>query len=340
MRFEFYHEGLDDVPKLAVDGTVPKAIHFSHWQGNETPPEVKADTSTEIALNVVASPERERLTGGVELITNNHFDTDGVLSVWTLLTGERALPLRDALIRAAESGDFSEYTGEDAIRASICIQGSDQPISNKQTLSPLADHLAGRAVMDESEAYGFVLPEVERVLTRTRDYEPLWRDAWARIASAIESFESGASKVEEDEEARLSIVTLAPQLFAPNAFDPLRHTVPSTAISKYARGRVYLISIPMSDGWAYRLDYPYYSWAETVVRPPITRHDFSPLVETLNELERNQEGRWQTDNSELSSAVKYLDKSGVLIASGLTPDVIAREASARLAPARAEARVG
>src|ERR1700730_17831001 len=124
MRFEFYHSGLDNVPKLSVDGTVSHSVHFSHWQGNETPAEVKADTSTEIALNLVGSPNREVLTRGVDLVTNNHFDTDGVLSVWTILTGERALELRDRLIPAAEAGDFSEFTNEAAVRASIVIQGS------------------------------------------------------------------------------------------------------------------------------------------------------------------------------------------------------------------------
>src|SRR5215217_4694982 len=68
MRFEYYHSGLDDVRKLSVDGTVSNSIHFSHWEGNRTPAEVKADTSTEIALNLVGSPERERLTEGVELV--------------------------------------------------------------------------------------------------------------------------------------------------------------------------------------------------------------------------------------------------------------------------------
>ena len=79
MRFEFYHSGLDSLPKLSVDGTVGNSIHFSHWQGNETPGEVKADTSTEILLNLAASPNKARLTRGIELVTNNHFDTDGVL---------------------------------------------------------------------------------------------------------------------------------------------------------------------------------------------------------------------------------------------------------------------
>ena len=112
MRFQFYTEALDNVPKLSVDGTVDNAIHFSHWQGNNTPPEVKADTSTEIALNLVASPNRAVLTQGIELVTNNHFDTDGVLSVWTVLTGERALAYRDLLIAAAEAGDFVDHAAE------------------------------------------------------------------------------------------------------------------------------------------------------------------------------------------------------------------------------------
>src|SRR5436190_15740505 len=148
MRFEYYHDGLANTPKLSVDGTVGNAIHFSHWKGNQTPASVKADTSTEIALNLVAAPNREELAGGIELVTNNHFDTDGVLSVWTVLTGERALELRDKLIPAAEAGDFSEFTNENAIRASIVIQGSDQASPTDETGSPLARYLSGEDVED------------------------------------------------------------------------------------------------------------------------------------------------------------------------------------------------
>ena len=119
------------------------SIHFSHWQGNTTPAEVKADTSTEIALNLVASPNRAALTNGIELVTNNHFDTDGVLSVWTVLNGERALAYRDLLIAAAEAGDFSEHSSDDGVRVSIAIQGADQASPNNDDGSPLARLLAG-----------------------------------------------------------------------------------------------------------------------------------------------------------------------------------------------------
>ena len=333
MRFEYYHAGLDRVPKLSVDGTVSNSIHFSHWQGNRTPASVKADTSTEIVLNLVGSPNRRELTQGIELVTNNHFDTDGVLSVWTMLNDERALGLRESLIPAAEAGDFSEYTGEAAVRASIVIQGSDQVAPSEEPGSPLANHLAGETVTDDARAYRLVLPEVERVLTRTGDYEPLWRAAWTRIEAALESFARGASGVEESADARFSLITLAPGLFSPKGFDPARHAMPITAISHHARGQLFLIAAPMASGWAYRADYPYYSWAETIVRPAVVRRDFGALMARLNELEKGAAGAWRADTSELASAFKFMDAAGAMVASSLPPERVSEEVHAALVEA-------
>jgi hypothetical protein len=319
MRFEYYHDGLATVPKLSVDGTVANAIHFSHWHGNETHPSLKADTSTEIALNLVAAPNRDELTRGIDLVTNNHFDTDGVLSVWTFLNGEPALQLRDQLIAAAEAGDFSELSTEDGVRASIVIQGSESP-TDEEAGSPLACQLAGEPISDDARAYQLVLPHVERILTCTGEYESLWREPWNRIATALDSFAKGTSRVEEDDASKLSVVTLAPELFGPSGFQPTHHTAPFTAISHYAQGKVFLIATPMNSGWAYRIDYPYYSWAETVVRPRIERRDFASLIAQLNELEKTAAAVWRMDSSELASAVKFSDPKGNLAASSLQPD--------------------
>jgi len=321
MRFEFYSEALDNIPKLSVDGTVENSIHFSHWEGNRTPPEVKADTSTEIALNLIASPNRAALTNGIELVTNNHFDTDGALSVWTVLTGERALAYRDLLIAAAEAGDFSEHSSDDGVRVSIAIQGSDQASPNNDTGSPLARLIAGQEVGDDARAYELVLPQVERLLTNINDYEPLWREGWEAVAAAIESFERGESEITEFPE--ISLITLAPKLFDGTGFSPTRHAAPYTAISKFARGELFLIAIPTSSGWFYRLDYPYYSWAETIVRPRVQRRDLTSVLQLLNSKESNHDGRWKEDNREMTSAVKFLDSAGTLAASRLEPHVVA-----------------
>ncbi|HEU4479548.1 MAG TPA: DUF6687 family protein [Pyrinomonadaceae bacterium] len=323
MRFEFYSPDLDSLPKLSVDGTVPNSVHFSHWEGNETPAELKADTSTEIVLNLVASPQYNKLTRGIELVTNNHFDTDGVLSVWTTLTGARALELREPLISAAEAGDFSELSTEAGVKASITIQGSDQAGNDSQEGSPLGQYLNGGTPVDEAKAYELVLPEVEQVVTNIDVYEHLWRDGWQQVAVAIESFEKGTSRAEELGDVEMTLVTIAPEVFSPQGFDPAKHGAPVIAISRYAHGKMFLIATPYGNGWSYRFDYPYYSWAETVLRPRIQRRDLSMLLSRLNEVEQNANGRWQLDGSEMTSAIKFVDKSNTPAASRLRPDEVA-----------------
>jgi len=327
MRFEFYTDALENRPKLSVDGVVPNSIHLSHWEGNETPAELKADTSTEIALNLVASPRPEVFTQGIDLVVNNHFDCDGVLSCWVVLTGERALEYRELLIAAAEAGDFSEHSSDDGVRVSIAIQGAEQSSPNNDDGSPLAQMMAGREFAtriadNDALAYELVFPEVERLLTNVNAYEPLWREGWKNVAQAIESFERGRSQVREFAESRISLVTLAPDIFDGSGFSPTRHSAPFTAISKFARGEMFLIGIPADGGWFYRLDYPYYSWAETVVRPKIAQRDLSEALSTLNAKETNRGGQWKRDNSEMTSAAKFFDKEGSLGVSPLEPDEV------------------
>ena len=85
---------------------------------------------------------------------------------------------------------------------------------------------------------------------------------------------------------------------------------------------MFLIAIPTTGGWFYRLDYPYYSWAETVVRPRIERRDLTNALALLNDKEANRDGRWQIDNREMTSAAKFLSR-GTLAASRLEPDDVA-----------------
>jgi hypothetical protein len=126
-----------------------------------------------------------------------------------------------------------------------------------------------------------------------------------------------------NEHAEISLITLAPALFDGTGFSPTRHAAPYTAISKYANGEFFVVAIPADSGWFYRLDYPYYSWAETVVRPRIKHRDLSGALELLNEKEGNREGRWQMDDREMTSAVKFLGSNRTLAASRLEPqDVV------------------
>jgi hypothetical protein len=123
---------------------------------------------------------------------------------------------------------------------------------------------------------------------------------------------------------KISLVTLAPAVFGPAGFDPAAHAAPYAAISHHARGNLSVIATPLNDGWAYRVDYPYYSWAETVVRPSVPRPDLSGAINALNEMEHDEASRWVIDSSELASAIKFSDVNSQLTASKITPDVVAR----------------
>jgi len=240
-----------------------------------------------------------------------------------MLNGDRALALRDKLIAAAEAGDFSEFSSTDGVRASIVIQGSDSPIDKSG--SPLAHQVAGRPVTDEAERYVATLPHIEHVIKHTGQYESLWRDSWTRIETALDSFAKDESRVEEFDDAKLSLVTLAPTIFGSVGFDPQQHSAPFTAISHHAHGELFLIATPLNGGCAYRIDYPYYSWAETVVRPKIVRRDLSVLISRLNDLGTNDAGMWRQDSSELASAAKFVDSGGILAASTLDPETEAKQ---------------
>jgi hypothetical protein len=103
-RVAFCDGGVDASYRDGVD------IELSHWIPNRTPAAFKAATSTEIALRFVAA-------GGhadVDLVVNNHVDTDGMLSVFALLHPGPALAHRATLVQAAAMGDFHAWGDADA----------------------------------------------------------------------------------------------------------------------------------------------------------------------------------------------------------------------------------
>src|SRR5262249_9093223 len=85
-------EGIPGTPAnhLSVDGMTPVGPNLSHWPGNRTPPEWKSDLSTGICLNFAraAASARERFLDGAAVVLNDHYDTDGFLSLVAVLRPE------------------------------------------------------------------------------------------------------------------------------------------------------------------------------------------------------------------------------------------------------------
>ena len=96
LRYMRYEE-LAGTPNVVVDGSSgpDTRLVLSHWPGSPTPDFVRDDLSAQIALRALDHPE---LFDGIEAVSNNHFDQDGLMSVYALTEPDGATARRDRVI--------------------------------------------------------------------------------------------------------------------------------------------------------------------------------------------------------------------------------------------------
>ncbi len=310
MVFYYYENAMRDVDKISIDGIVPKSAHLSHWPGNLTPIPLKADTATAIVFRYLSHPDQKDFFPKIRIITNNHFDTDGLLSVWAMLNSKRAEPMAARMISAAEAGDFSAFSSEEGVQVNLLVnafcQNQDSPIFNE-----VSRYDGPR----EAAFYKYLLPIVPDIFRKKDQYRPFWEPPFEKILHTMSLFEKGVIGVEEYEEERLSVVI--------DEKKPARQ-----AIDHYCQGDLFLTIEDRerrAGGYAYTLEYRYYSWADTVTRPPIKKIPMKNLAETLNKKEKETEGLWMTENFEgqgLTTVLKYTDKTGKDLYSRIHPETV------------------
>src|SRR5437016_1361866 len=119
MRFEPY-EQLGERPNVIVDGsaTPSTVLTLSHWPGSHVAPTLAADLSAEIVIRYLEQPD---LHVDAELVSNNHFDEDGLMGVWALVEPDAALRHKELVVDVARAGDFAWSTTRDAARIAFTI---------------------------------------------------------------------------------------------------------------------------------------------------------------------------------------------------------------------------
>lgn len=184
MEFRFFRDELANTPVLSVDGISPKGPNLSHWPGNRTPAILRHDLSTGIVLRFAALPkkEREEFLQGVEIVTNNHYDTDGFLSVWAALYPEKALRVAQPMLHAAEAGDFSLAPTPEAVKLDLIVEAFANP-----SRSPIGLELWSLADEDRYErAYRELIGLMPRLLEDSASFKSLWKEPFARFESSHE----------------------------------------------------------------------------------------------------------------------------------------------------------
>lgn len=282
LRFVPYHE-LDGRPNIIVDGAATEGtvLTLSHWpQAPPPPPGLSNDLSAQMALGYLAAPHHH---GPAEAVSNNHFDQDGLVSVYTLTAPDEARRLAALLTDLAAAGDFAVYRDRRAARASMALAAWADP--QRSPLGTAPDEYAEWAGLLYEELIGR-LPEIVEYPERFRH---LWETEDAHLSASEDLVATGRVVIREHSDLDLAIVEVpadAPAFgghrFGSQWWPGLHPMAVHNAIDAF---RVLTVT-----GQRYEFAYRYESWVQLCSRRPQPRVDLNPLAEELNESEG--EGRW------------------------------------------------
>ena len=292
------YERLAERPHVVVDGAANDhtVLSLSHWPHSGTPAELTADLSAEIVLRYLERPE---VHVPADIVSNNHFDEDGLVGVWSMVNPEEAQRRRDRVVDIASAGDFGTFRDRLAARAAFTISAYADPDHSPLGEEPFAlpyPELVG-ALFDE------LLPRVGDICDRVDDYRALWQAEDAVLAEGEAAIASGAATIEERPDLDLAVVTIPDDLdgrrvhrFTQRRTEAIHPMAVHNATDRF---RVLVVQ-----GRRYRFHYRYESWVQYVSRRPLPRVDLGPLAAHLSELERH--GLWQADGVDAITPVMQL----------------------------------
>lgn len=280
-----YREAADR-PNIVVDGAplATTALTLSHWPVNATPPRYKRDTSTETALAWVAEHDPRQVA---DAVTNNHFDEDGLFSMFAVLEPRRALARRELLVDASRAGDFGVFRARDAARLVFVVEAHADP-----ALSPLPrTTFAGAPAQRVAALYRAMLPRLPAMLADLGRYRRYWRVQDEHLEQSTAWIDSGRVIVEEEPELDLAVVRIPAELPERVVWRYLARE--PAAVHPFAiHNATRCTRLVRIQGRRVELQYRYESWLQVHSRRPALRVDLAPFCRWLNRRERHGEWAW------------------------------------------------
>ena len=274
LRYEAYGHTVDR-PNVVVDGS-PNAgtvVTLTHWPGYPSPPDTEADLSAQIAFRYL--DRGADLHGDAELVTNNHFDQDGLVAVHALSRPEEALARRDLLEDLAAAGDFGTYRFREAARLSMAVHSYADP--DRSPLAPLPE--------DSDELlYRELLGRLPELVDHPEKERALWEAEDAVLTESEAALASGAVTITEHPEVDLAVVDFAEpephwsgHRFSHQHFQDIHPMAVNNATDRFA--------LLVVRGRRYRFTYRYETWVQYRSRRPKARVDLAPLADALTAAE-------------------------------------------------------
>ena len=290
MRFVPCHQ-LDGRPHVVVDGgpTEGTVITLSHWPGSPTPIELLDDLSAQIAFHALDRPGVLDGVERLEIVTNNHFDQDGLASAFALIDPEAAQARRARTIDVARAGDFATFVERDSLRIAFALAAWADP-----QRSPLESSVFDGDYEDQcGRLYEALLPRMPELLDAPETLRPWWETEDAHLTESLAAIERGEVTVEERPDIDLAIVTV-PEAWA-NRMTTRFTIARSEALHPAAVNAVTdRLRIATVQGDRSRVECRYETWVMFSSRPVMPRPDLRVLADRLNDDEPG-DARWRAD---------------------------------------------
>ena len=294
-----YNE-IGDRPNIIADGAPVSSsiLTLSHWPINKTPDVLKRDTSTATVFAYLDTPE---LHQSVDVVSNNHFDADGLFSVFALSQPAVALKHRALLIAAALAGDFGIYTNRDAARLVFVIEAFAD-----RAQSPLPESVfSGCERQKVSNLYRHMLDRLPGILEDVNAYQTFWVEQDAHLEESESLIGNGTVRIDEYPELDLAVVHIPGDIGV--------RTVRCYLQSEYAAIHPFAIHsatdcnrIVRFHGDSFDFRYRYESWLQFVSRRPLLRVALDGLADHLNAVE-TAAGTWCADDVSKINPRLYLE---------------------------------
>lgn len=252
---------------VAVDCYLPGALNLSHWRGAGPPAQAADDTSAAIVLNAM---ERGIIPPEAKFVTNNHFDVDGFIGIWSMMNPEQALKNVPLLKAVAVLGDFRELPANtDLANDAVRLVAWLNTVEKARFYAPFGEkHHEEKACVAK---YKYFLEVFGEVLKNPPKFRNEWVEEAERIASDLSTLNS-LGKIYLHEDIRL-LVVIAPK--------PLHYYA---LFGQSAKADMVLSIYPDQQ---YELEYKYTTWIDACGRRSFPRLSFAPLIQHLNQLENS-----------------------------------------------------
>ena len=273
-RFVPYDE-LGETPNVIVDGSANAhtTLTLSHWPRSGTPIWYRDDLSAQIAFRFLDDPKGYE---PAHVVSNNHFDEDGLVSVFALVDPHEAQARRALLVDVASAGDLEVWSSRTALRIALTINAISEEFD-----------------YDTAALYHEMLPRVVELCEDIDKFSAKWGVADAHTQAGLDALDDATITVDERPDLDLAVVTI-PEVWASAVARRFDVAVDRALTNDALYPRTERLRVLRSVGSSHRLGYRYESWVQLRSRHPLARVRFTPLADELAQLE-SAGATWRAD---------------------------------------------